>query len=378
VGKTVRIKYVSTIYIKIAEARKSFSHSVLKIRKKCCDVRVKIKFNVFRFLFICLLLTLAGGYYYYNTGLQAVSKAESADASVIVIPKGSSVKAISKQLEKENVIKDSLVFELYCKANKKADKIKAGKYNLSNSMGVPEIVEVIVSGKALIDTVKFTIPEGYNLTQIVEKLNSLGVVSPESVQTALEAKSYGYEFVGQIPEREKQLEGYLFPDTYEIYKDTTSEAIIGKLLERFDAVFTEEYRNRAKELNMTIDQVITLASIIEREAKLDSERKTISAVFHNRLKKNMMLQSCATVQYLFKEQKEVLTYKDLEIESPYNTYKYAGLPPGPIASPGQKSIEAALYPEKVDYLYFVAKDDGSHVFTKTYNEHLNAQNKMKK
>ncbi|MHB1394665.1 MAG: endolytic transglycosylase MltG [Clostridia bacterium] len=341
-------------------------------------MKVKLKFNILRFLFFCFLLSLAAGYFYYNTGLEAVSKADSGDTREIVIPKGSSVKSISKLLENENAIKNSLVFELYCKVNKKAEKIKAGKYSINNSMDVPEIVEVIVSGKALIDTVKFTIPEGYNLTQIVEKLNSLGLVSPENIQIALDAKRYEYDFIGQIPEREKKLEGYLFPDTYEIYKDTTAEAIVDKLLERFDTVFTEEYRNRAKELNMTIDRVITLASIIEREAKLDDERNRISAVFHNRLKKNMMLQSCATVQYLFKEQKEVLTYKDLEIESPYNTYKHTGLPPGPIASPGLKAIEAALYPENTDYLYFVAKDDGSHVFTRTYSEHLNAQNKMKK
>jgi UPF0755 protein len=283
----------------------------------------------------------------------------------------------SKLLENENAVKDGFVFELYCKLNKKADKLKAGKYSINNSMGVPAIAEVIVSGKALIDTVKFTIPEGYNLAQIVEKLNSLGVVGSDKLQSALKTENYKYEFLRQIPDRENKLEGYLFPDTYEIYKDTTAEAIIDKMLQRFDSVFTEEYRNRAKEMNMTMDQVVTLASIIEREAKLDSERKTISAVFHNRLKKNMMLQSCATVQYLLKEQKEVLTYKDLEIESPYNTYKHAGLPPGPIASPGLKSIEAALYPEDVDYLYFVTKGDGSHIFTKTYSEHLNAQNKMK-
>jgi UPF0755 protein len=347
-------------------------------RKKCCDVKVKLKFNIFRFLFFCFLLSVVAGYFYYNAGLEAVSKADTADTRVIEIPKGSSVKSISKLLKNENVIKDSLVFELYCKINKNADKIKAGKYSINNSMDVPEIVGVIISGKALIDTMKFTIPEGYNLSQIVEKLSSLGIVSTENIQAALDVKNYSYDFIGQIPEREKKLEGYLFPDTYEIYKDTTAEAIVDKLLGQFDAVFTEEYRNRAKELNMTIDQVIILASIIEREAKLDKDRKPISAVFHNRLKKKMMLQSCATVQYLFSEPKEVLTYKDLEIESPYNTYKYIGLPPGPIASPGQKAIEAALYPELVDYLYFVARDDGSHVFTKTYNEHINAQNKMKK
>ncbi len=340
-------------------------------------MKMKYKFNIFRYLVICLLLLLAAGYFYYSNGLKAASSAADAETIQIDIQKGSGLKSIAKLLENENAIKDSFVFELYSKLNNKADKLKAGKYSINNSMDVPEIVEVIVSGKALIDTVKFTIPEGYNQAQIVEKLNSLGVVSPEDIQAALKAENYKYEFIGQIPDRENKLEGYLFPDTYEIYRDTAAETIIDKMLQRFDTVFTEEYRNRAKELNMTIDQVIILASIIEREAKLDTERKTISAVFHNRLKKNMKLQSCATIQYLLKEQKEVLTYKDLEIESPYNTYKYAGLPPGPISSPGLKSIEAALYPEEVDYLYFVTKGDGSHIFTKTYSEHLNAQNKIK-
>lgn len=337
-------------------------------------MKVKLKFNIFRFLLLCCLLAAVAGYFYYNTGLKPVST-DSTEAREIEIPKGSSVKKVSELLEKENMIKSSLVFQLYCKANNMSGKLKAGKYSISSSMDVPEIVEVLASGKALIDTMRFTIPEGYNLEQIVEKLNSLGVVSAESIESALDPQGYDYDFLKQIPERENKLEGYLFPDTYEIYKDTTAEAIINKLLGRFDEVFTDEFRARAKELNMTIDQVIILASIIEREAKLDEERPRISAVFHNRLKKNMMLQSCATIQYLLKEQKEVLTYKDLEIESPYNTYKYAGLPPGPIASPGLKAIEAALYPEDTDYLYFFAKDDGSHVFSKTYNEHINAQNK---
>lgn len=346
--------------------------------KEVLIMKVKYKFSILRFLVFCSLLTFVFGFVYYNNGMEAVSKADGAAAREVVIPKGSTVKSISKILKDENMIKDSFVFELYCKINEKSDKIKAGKYSISSSMDIPEIVEVIVSGKALIDTMKFTIPEGYKLDQIVNKISSLGVVSPESIQTALDAEKYEYDFLLQIPDREKKLEGYLFPDTYEIYRDTTAEAIIDKLLGRFDTIFTEEYRNRAKELDMTIDQVIILASIIEREAKLDTERKTISAVFQNRLKKNMMLQSCATVQYLFKEPKEVLSYKDLEIESPYNTYKHAGLPPGPIASPGLKAIEAALYPEEVDLLYFFAKDDGSHVFSRTYNEHINAQNKLKK
>jgi len=128
---------------------------------------------------------------------------------------------------------------------------------------------------------------------------------------------------------------------------------------------------------MTIDEVVTLASIIEREAKTDEDRKLISSAFHNRLKNNMFLQSCATIQYILKERKEVLLYKDLEVQSPYNTYKNPGLPPGPIASPGLKSIEAALYPADTDYLYFFAKKDGTHVFSRTFKEHIQLQNKYK-
>ncbi|HNT02653.1 MAG TPA: endolytic transglycosylase MltG [Bacillota bacterium] len=340
-------------------------------------MKAKLKFNIFRFLVFCSLLALVLAYVYYNNGMEAVS-GEGSDFKEIVIPKGSTIRYISKILKEEDLIKDSLIFELYCKINEKADKIKAGRYSISSSMKVSEIVDVLVSGKALIDTVKFTIPEGYNLAQIAERISSLGVVSPESIQAALKAEGYEYEFIEQIPDRENKLEGYLFPDTYEIYRDTTAEAIIKKLLGRFDDIFTEKFRSRAEELNMSIDQVVTLASIIEREAKLDSERKTISGVFHNRLKKKMLLQSCATVQYLLKEPKEELLYEDLEIDSPYNTYKYAGLPPGPIASPGLAAIEAALYPENTDFLYFFALEDGSHVFTKTYNEHINTQNKYRK
>lgn len=336
----------------------------------------KHKPSPIRALLFLILLCIAFSYYYYTAGLKAVATSERAEQKEVIIAKGSSLKTIARTLEKEKLIRNSLVFEIYSKLNKTAGKMKAGKYQLSNAMTVSEIVDKIASGKALISTVHFTIPEGFNLEQIITRISETGVVTKEDILSALSSTAFDYDFVKQIPDREKKLEGYLFPDTYEVYKDATAEEFIGKMLQQFDTVFTDAYKNRAKELNMTVDQVITLASIIEREAKHEDERKTISGVFHNRLKKGMMLQSCATVQYLLKEQKEILTYKDLEIDSPYNTYKNAGLPPGPIASPGKKSIEAALYPEDVDYLYFVAKPDGSHVFTKTYNEHLNAQNKI--
>jgi UPF0755 protein len=342
--------------------------------KKRKVIKNRFKFTLFIMVLIIAASLLAYGYYNANLG---AATSTGTDQEVI-IPKGSSVKAISEQLEKQGIIRNANVFAVYCKLSEKAGKIKAGKYILSSSMSVEQIVNKLAAGNAEVNSKRFTIPEGFELRQIAERLESEGLVNKDEFYAAIDKAKFDYAFVKDIPNRDNKLEGYLFPDTYDVFKNATEEEIINKMLNRFNQVFTEEYRQRAKELNMSYDQVITLASIIEREAKLDKERKIISAVFHNRLKKNIKLQSCATVQYLLKEQKEVLTYKDLEVDSPYNTYKYAGLPKGPIASPGAKSIEAALYPDNVDYLYFVANKDGSHVFTKTYQEHLNAQNKIRK
>lgn len=331
----------------------------------------------FTFTFILIIAIAAFGMFsYYNSNLKALSK--DGKEKEISIPKGTSTKGIAQLLEKQGIIKNSDVFYLYGKLSEKAQKIQAGNYLLSSSMSVPEIMDKLASGKAKIDTVRFTIPEGFELREIADKLSEQGIVDKDKFYKAVnDTSSYKYDFIKDIPNRENKLEGYLFPDTYEIYKGATETEIVDKMLGRFNEVFNEKYRQRAKELNMSMDQVVILASVIEREAKLDSERKTISAVFQNRLKIGMNLQSCATVQYILKERKPVLSYKDTEINSPYNTYKYAGLPKGPIASPGAKSIEAALYPDNVDYLYFFAKADGSSVFSRTYQEHLNAQNKIK-
>jgi UPF0755 protein len=338
----------------------------------------KVINSVFRFtIFILVLAAAAGilGYSYYNSNLAAA--APNGAQQEITIAKGSSVKAISTQLEKQGIIKDANVFAIYCKLSDKANKIKAGKYILSSAMTVNQIVDKLASGNAEINSVRFTIPEGFELRQIADRLEAQGLINKDKFYTAIDKSEFDYSFIKDIPDREGKLEGYLFPDTYDVFKNATEEEIINKMLGRFDKVFTDAYRQRAKELNMTFDEVITLASIIEREAKVDKDRKIISAVFHNRLNKKMKLESCATVQYLLKEQKPVLTYKDLEVDSPYNTYMYVGLPKGPIASPGAESIEAALYPENVDFLFFFATADGSHIFSKTYQEHLNAQNKIK-
>jgi len=194
---------------------------------------------------------------------------------------------------------------------------------------------------------------------------------------------FEFEFLNNVPNTlHLKLEGYLFPDTYNFDLASGEEGILKIMLSNFNRKFKPEYYTRAKKLGMTVHQVITLASIIEREAKLAEERSIISGVFHNRLKKKMKLESCATIQYiLFMEKgiiKETLTEEDLKIDNIYNTYKYSGLPPGPICNPGEDSIKAALYPDdENEYLYFVAKGDGSHVFSKTLKEHNEAKKKYK-
>ena len=328
-------------------------------------------------LLILLFFIVAAVFFYYNNSLKPVASFENSKTISITIPNGANSKKIGEILENNDIIRNKNVFIIYSKMNDLDSKYRAGTYEINNSLSVKDISEILLSGKGFSETIRFTIPEGYEIRMIIDRLVELGLGERENYEKILEEADFDYNFLVNIDRQEAKLEGYLFPDTYEVYKNTKERDIIDKMLKRFNEVFNDDYKRRAEELDMTIDEIITLASIIEREAKTDEDRKLISSAFHNRLKNNMYLQSCATVQYILKERKENLLYKDLEVQSPYNTYKNPGLPPGPIASPGLKSIEAALYPENTEYLYFFAKDDGSHVFSKTFKEHLQLQNKYK-
>lgn len=327
--------------------------------------------------FLLLIIIIAAVFMYYNNSLKPVADSSQSETIKITIPNGVNSSQIGAILEENNLVRSKTVFRIYSKLNNLDSKYKAGIYVINNSLDVKAISEILLQGKGFSEVIRFTIPEGYEIRMIIDKLVELSLGSREKYEELLKEADFDYSFIDGITRTEGKLEGYLFPDTYEVYKNSSEKEILDKMLKRFDEVFTDEYKKRAQELHMSIDEVITLASIIEREAKIDEDRKIISSAFHNRLKNNMFLQSCATIQYILKERKEVLLYKDLEIESPYNTYKNPGLPPGPIASPGLKSIEAALYPADTEYLYFFAKDDGSHVFSKTFKEHLQLQNKYK-
>ncbi|WIV11181.1 endolytic transglycosylase MltG [Proteiniborus sp. MB09-C3] len=298
----------------------------------------------------------------------------------IVIPKGTSSNGIAKILKDNNLIRNDLIFSLFAKYEKMDGKFKAGKYVLNNGMTQEEIMRKLVAGGVEKDSVTFTIPEGFELKQIAERLSEMGLVDKNSfleLTSKVSNFSSEFDFLKDVPE-ELSLEGYLYPDTYEVYTDVSEKDIVKKMLSRFDSLYTDELKAKAEELDLDINQVIALASIIEREGRVDSEREIISGVFHNRIKVGMALQSCATVQYILGERKPVLSTEDTLIDSPYNTYINQGLPPGPIASPGIRSIEAAVNPADVDYKFFVFNEDetGTHTFSVTYDEHKKAKNRI--
>ena len=224
-------------------------------------------------------------------------------------------------------------------------------------------------GKTVSNSVTVTIPEGYELRQIGEILEKKNVCSAEEFFKAAEEEYKDYPFLKEIKDRENPLEGYLFPDTYNFEIGQAPRDVIRVMLDNFSNKAYKEYLK--SNTDKTLDEIIIMASIIEREAANDNERGKVSSVFYNRLKIGMLLQSCATVQYIIKERKDVLSNKDIKIDSPYNTYMYEGLPIGPIASPGLGSIKAAIFPEDTDYFYFAATKDGErNVFSKTGEEHL--------
>ncbi len=287
------------------------------------------------------------------------------------VKKGDNWTQVAKRLSENKLISNETVFKSYINENNLSSRLQPGVFNLKRSMSLSKIVENMTASKELKDVVKVTIPEGKEIKHIVKLLKKKGVInSGEKFISILKNEKFDYEFLNGV-DRKTNLEGYLFPDTYQFYKGTDEKEVIKKMLDRFDNVYSSKYRKRAKELNLSDNEVITLASIIQREARATKEFSKVASVFHNRLKMNKQLEACSTIQYVLKERKDVLTYDDLKINSPYNTYKNVGLPPAPISSVGEIAIKAALYPDKTDYLFFVVKNkgDGTHYFAKTFAEH---------
>ncbi len=331
------------------------------------------------FLLVIIVLAIGINYYINNYIDNFLKPVDSNDDKKIIveIPEGSSTNNIAEILLDNKLIQDSKVFKYYAKKTNSDIKLKAGNYVLSRNMSVDELLNVLIKGGTTGNTVDITIIEGLTIEKTAQSISEHLGLNYEIMLSLMNNADYfreDYQFLIDNPEI-KGLQGYLMPETYNVYIKSDEETVIRVMLSQFDDFYKEDIKPLLSNSSLSMEDVINLASIVEKEAVLDEERDVVAATFLNRLDVNMKLQSCATVNYAHGEWKERLTNEDIAIDSPFNTYIIEGLPPGPINSPGKKSILAVLEPADVDYLFFVAIGDGSHYFSNNYEDHLAAKNK---
>ncbi len=288
----------------------------------------------------------------------------------VVIPPGESARQIGQRLEQAGVVRSARAFVLAARITGVAGSLRHGEYSLSPTQGALEIAGVLARGESVLHRV--TIPEGYTVAQIAELLAGMGLAGRERLTELATAGAHRFPRATLRNLPIDSLEGYLFPDTYYLAKGLGEAAVIEHLLNRFDAAVGAALRDAAAARGLTLHQLITIASLIEREARVASERPIIAGVIFNRLERGMKLEIDASVLYALGSHKPIVTYADLEVDSPYNTYRYPGLPPGPIANPGLAAIAAAAAPAQTPYLYYVLKPDGTHQFSRTLEEHNRA------
>jgi len=292
---------------------------------------------------------------------------------VVVIPKGKDSFQIAQTLSQKKLIKSKILFLLLSKILGLEKSFKAGSYEFSSST-MFEILDKLKKGK--VKTYRVTIPEGLTKWDITDILGEKGIVEKGAFLAIVDNPSSIFKKESFLPESD--LEGYLYPDTYYFTRGGNPEEVVKKFVFRFKEMIFLPYQKLKEKNNFSLKDVVIMASIIEKEAQLSSEKPIIAAVFYNRLKKGMRLRADPTIKYALGSFRIRLTRSELRTPSFYNTYLYHGLPPGPICNPGKDSIYTALHPADVDYLYFVAKGDGSHKFSKTYEEHLEAVYKYQK
>ncbi len=319
----------------------------------------------------------AGALFYLWNGLRPPAAGKPIE---VIITPGMRAQKIAELLEEKGLIRNAFLFSGWMKLKDEGSRFQAGVYKLTPGMTREEIVAKFDAGDIVAAaTIRFTIPEGFTVQQIAQRLAEAGAADRTKFLDAAKNPSLwtGSAWTSSLPadgSLRYPLEGYLFPDTYEFKRGATEAEIINRMLAELDRKLDqlpEDWQTVLEERGLTVHELLTIASLIEREVVIDEERPIVSSVIQNRLKKKMPLQIDATIQYLLDKQKERLLQEDLKVESPYNTYLNAGLPPGPIATPSYKSIEAALYPDKTDFMYYVTKKDGTntHLFAVTYKQH---------
>ena len=332
----------------------------------------KIQFYFSHFLTETIAISVLSGMLVYYAIILLWPQSDIDDAVSISISKGSTLIDISTELYNKKVIKNRSSFILAVKMLGYEKDIPAGKFNIDNVSTNYSLVNKLINSVNV--SKKVTILEGWSINEIAEKLHSSLKIDKKSFLNASKNKA----LLNKWDIKSTSFEGYLFPNTYQFAEDVSPIKIIDKMVSEYKKNVTKKMYDRMSKINLNENEVLTLASIIEGEAIYDSERPRISGVYHNRLKKGMRLQADPTIQYIIDDSPRRLLNKDLKIKSPYNTYLNHGLPPGPINNPGLESIKAALYPEEIDFLYFVAKGDGYHTFSKTEKEHNKAKRAFQK
>lgn len=350
--------------------------SVKKSKKK--------KFKMIPFL-ICLVIVFAAlwmcllFFEFQNT------KDREGKEVTIEIEQGERIQEIGQKLKEAGLIKHKLAFYLKIKAMNVAGKLRYGTFTLREGSSLSTIITNLTKGGAQKEGVWFTVPEGFTIEKMAVKLEKEGICKKDDFLQAVE-EDYDYWFLESVPKEGDfvyRLQGFLFPDTYEIGEDMTAKDIVRTMLDQFGAQYTKEMDQQAKKSGKTTFEIVTEASIIERETEVEEERPVIAGVIENRLKANMPLQMCPTVLYPLTNglyDVTTVTYEDTKLDSPYNTYQNKGLPPGPISCPGLPCLKAALNPESHSYYFYHTneeKKDGSHIFTETYQEHVQTQNETR-
>ena len=332
----------------------------------------KIQFYFTHFLTETIAISVLSGMLIYYAIVLLWPQGNIDELAEIHISKGSTLIDVSVELYDKKVINNKSSFILAVRMLGYEKDIPAGKFNIVNASTNYSLINNLINSVNV--SKKVTILEGWSINEIAEKLHTSIKIDKKSFIKA----SQNENLLKKWDVNSNSFEGYLFPDTYQFTEDETAIEVVNKMVSEYKKNITKKMRDRMSKMDLTENEVLTLASIIEGEAIYDSERPRISGVYHNRLNKGMRLQADPTIQYIINDSPRRLLNKDLKIKSPYNTYLNHGLPPGPINNPGIESIKAALYPEEIDFLYFVAKGDGYHTFSKTEKEHNRAKRAFQK
>ena len=362
------------------QSRDTYARKRKRRRKKSRGTRILIIFLIAVAVIAGVLgISYAIGRHFASNYLTSENQQEveinPETAIAVDIPQGATTKDIASILKDTGIIGSEFSFRIKSKINGADGSYNYGTFYLSKDMSTDQIIQTLQSTTQAEQTTMITIPEGYTSRQIAALVDEKGIATSEEFINEMNNGTFDYEFLEGIPKRDNYLEGYLFPDTYFLSGNETAHDIIVMMLNRFEQIYNNSLKDLMDSTDYTLDQIVTVASMIESEAKLDEERPIIAGVIYNRLDIDMKLQIDSTVQYALSTRNEVVTETDLTVDSPYNTYQNTGLPAGPICNPGEASLVAALKPEEHNYLYYVLKERGGseHVFAETYDDFLAAK-----